>query len=124
MEAVVGNDYRVELVGLYEAEPKATQEQARWRWPTSNRCAAPGNVQDLSNATQIRLDAGAWTGRTVVGVDGYFERGRTRIRGEFARSIEYLRYPDGRPGHRPPREFEGVRRWNGARSTIGTPRTT
>ena len=31
VEAVVGNDYRVELVGLYEAEPQATQEQARWR---------------------------------------------------------------------------------------------
>ena len=118
VEAVVGNDYRVELVGLYEAEPQATQEQARWRLANLESLhRAPGNVQDLSNATQIRLDAGAWTGRTVVGVDGHFERGRTRIRGEFARSIEYLRYPDGRPGHRPPREFEGVRQWNGARST-------
>lgn len=118
VEAVVGNDYQVEMVGLYEAEPQAPQEQARWRVANLESLRrAPGNVQDLSNMKEIRLDAGVWTGRTVVGFNGHFEKGRSRIRWEFARSIEYLRYPDGKPGHRLPREFEGVRQWNGARST-------
>jgi len=117
VEALVANDYRVEVYGLSEEEPAATREEARWKiGAVEGRARAEGNVQDLSNMRRVRLEAGAWTGRSVVGVDGAWEALGGRLRWEYARSFEYRRYPDGRPGHRPDSELKSVRLWQGARS--------
>ena len=118
VEALVGNDYRMEIFGLSEESPVATREEARWKigalegWER-----AEGNVQDLSNMEWVRMDAGAWTGRSVLGFDGKWEALGGRIRWEYARSLEYRQYPDGKPGHREDREIKGVRQWLGERSS-------
>jgi len=117
VEALVANDYRVEVFGLSEEEPKSTRQEARWKiGALEGRERAPGNIQDLSNMQWVRLGAGAWTGRSVIGVDGKWEALGGRIRWEYARSLEYRQYPDGRPGHRTDRELQSVRSWLGERS--------
>ncbi|MEW6750444.1 MAG: hypothetical protein AB1505_05635 [Candidatus Latescibacterota bacterium] len=118
VEALVANDYRIELYGLSEEEPAAAREEARWRiGALEGRRRAAGNVQDLSNMQRVRLEAGAWTGRAVVGVDGRWEALGGRLRWEYARSLEFRQYPDGRPAYRSDRETQGVRQWHGRRST-------
>lgn len=117
VEALVANDYRVEVFGLAEEVPVATREEARWKiGALEGRARAPGNVQDLSNMRWVRLDAGAWTGRSILGFDGTWEARGGRVRWEYARSVEFRRYPDGRPGHRSDRELQSLRRWLGERS--------
>jgi hypothetical protein len=117
VEALVGNDYRMEIFGLSEESPAATREEARWKiGALEGRERAKGNVQDLSNMKWVRMDAGAWTGRSVVGFNGKWEALGGRIRWEYARSLEFRQYPDGRPGHRQAREEQSVRQWLGAHS--------
>lgn len=117
VEALVANDYRVEVYGLAEEEPASSREEARWKiGALEARKRAPGNVQDLSNMEWVRLDAGAWTGRSVVAFDGKWEALGGLIRWELARSLEFRQYPDGRPGHRGDRELQSVRSWLGDRS--------
>lgn len=120
VEALVANDYRMEVYGLSEVEPASTREEARWRiGAVEGRERAAGNVQDLSNMRWVRMDAGAWTGRSVVGFDGKWEALGGRVRWEYARSLEYHQYPDGRPGYRSDRELQSVRSWLGDRSVVG-----
>ena len=80
---------------------------------------AGGNVQDLSNLEWVGLDAGAFTGRTTLGVNGSWEVVGGRVRWEYARSIDFRQYPDGRPGYRGRNDMEGVRPWKGLRSDQG-----
>lgn len=118
VEALVGNDYRIEIFGLSEESPAATREEARWKTGVlEGKKRAEGNVQDLSNMKWVHLDAGTWTGRSVLGIDGKWEALGGRIRWEYARSLEFRQYPDGRPGRREEREVEGVRQWRGDRTS-------
>ncbi|MFH1568137.1 MAG: hypothetical protein ABIL09_09075 [Gemmatimonadota bacterium] len=116
-EVLVANDYRIEVFGLHEETPQATREEARWMiGSVEGRRRAAGNVQDLSNMEWVRLDAGAWTGRSVLGINGKWETLGGRLRWEYARSLEFRQYPDGQPGYRGDRETQSVRQWLGARS--------
>ena len=122
-EALVGNDYRMEMIGLYQDEKKRrsnTKEEGFYQPVSmSSRLRAPGNVQDLSNRRWISLDAGVLTGQIVMGVNGKWQAGAGRLRWEYARMLVYRQYPDGTPGYREPKEMSGRRQWIGARSSDG-----
>ena len=76
IESLVGNDYRVEVLGLYEADPRQRGEESHWKIGGVEALArAEGNVQDLANLVWIELDVGAWTGRSIVSVDGSWRAG-------------------------------------------------
>ncbi len=117
VQALVGSDYRIEVFGIFVSEPTSTREEARWKLGgLEGRRRAAGNVQDLANLEWVTLEAGAWTGRAVIGLDGKWEALGGRLRWEYAHSTEFRQYPDGRPGYRDPRDLQGVRQWLGARS--------
>ena len=135
VQALVGNDYRVEVLPLFVSAPAVENHEFHYRVggnslvpgqgyfverETPGVTAARrsrGNVQDLSNLEWVRLDLGEWTGRALWGLNGAWERGDAEVRWEYARSVEYREFPDGRPGYREDREVRGIRRWNGARSS-------
>jgi hypothetical protein len=119
VSALVGNDYKVEALGLYQRDPRQTAEESRWQvGGVSGTRRAEGNVQDLSNLRRIRFDAATWTGRATWGVNGSWVSPGGRIRWEYARSVNYYQYPDGRPGYRSQKELAALRDWAGARSTV------
>ena len=114
VRALVGNDYRIDVVGLFDDDPRQRTYEGRWSaGGIEGQARAEGNVQDLSNLGWVHIDAGAWTGRYVVGWNGSWEGRDGRIRWEYARSFDYFQYPDGPPGHRQPQEITGVRIWKG-----------
>ena len=137
VEALVGNDYRVEVLPLFVSAPAVENYEFHYR--VGGNALVPGqgyfveretpgvtaarrsrgNVQDMSNLEWVRLDLGEWTGRALWGLDGAWEWGDAEVRWEYARSMEYREFPDGRPGYRQDREVRGIRRWNGARSSTG-----
>lgn len=118
VRALVGNDYRIDVVGLYDDDPRQRTYEGRWSaGGAEGQARSPGNVQDLSNLDWVHIDAGAWTGRFVLGWNGSWEGRDGRIRWEYARSLDYFQYPDGNPTHREPKEMAGVQPWDGAIST-------
>ncbi len=135
VEALVGNDYRVEVLPLFVSAPAVEEYEFHYRVggntlvSTSGyleRKETPGvtavlrsrgNVQDMSNLEWVRLDLGEWTGRALWGLNGSWEWGDAEVRWEYARNVEFREFPDGRPGYREDREVRGIRRWNGARSS-------
>ena len=142
IEALVGNDYRVDVVGLYRASDRGNNEELVWsvggetiqgsnsvpgairslRNTAGIRAEArsEGTVQDLSNLGWITLNVGGWTGRALWGLDGSWEVGGAKVKWEYARSAEYRQYPDGQPGFRDSRDFATVRQWNGDRSSTSS----
>ena len=137
VEALVGNDYRFEVLPLFVSAPAVENYEFHYRVGGNTLIStsgylerketpgitavrrSPGNVQDMSNMEWVRLDLGEWTGRALWGLDGSWEWGDAEVRWEYARSVEYREFPDGRPGYREDREVRGIRRWNGAQSSTG-----
>ena len=136
VEALVGNDYRVEVLPLYVSAPAVESYEFHYRVggnslppgqgyfvekETPGVTAARrsrGNVQDMSNLELGAPRPGGVDGAGPVGcLDGAWEWGDAEVRWEYARSVQYREFPDGRPGHREDREIRGIRRWNGARSS-------
>ena len=120
VEATLGNDYRIEVAALGVANPIAKTYEGRYDAPfykTIRR--APGNIQDLSNLRKVRIPLGPDTGQSVWGGNIALDLPGVRVRGEYARSITYRRYPDGTPGEGIAlaggvpalREWNGVRHW-------------
>jgi len=116
--ALVGNDYRIDVVGLYNDDPRKLTYESQWRTGgVGASLRSDGNVQDLSNLEWVSVEVGTWTGRYVVGLDGDWQGRKARIRWEWARSIDFYQYPDGPPAYREPKEMLGVRDWLGKRHT-------
>lgn len=141
VEALVGNDYRVDVVGLFQTQTqnRTGKEEALWstgggvitgkiNGGVNNRetpgvrasVRSVGNIEDLSNLEWIKLDVGGWTGRALWGVNGSWEAGGAQVRWEYARSVEYREYPDGRPGFRNLSELSELRDWNGDKSSTSS----
>ena len=118
VEASVGNDYRIEIADLSVSNPReGTPYEDRYISPfyrTVRR--AEGNVQDLSNVERIRIPIGSETGQSVWSVNMALDLPGLRVRGEFAESFKYSRYPDGTPGGQLPlvRGLPARREGNGA----------
>ena len=93
VDALVGNDYRVDVATLTEENPRGKTYHARFRstfYHTALR--ATGNVQDLTNMRRVRIPIGENTGQFVYGADMKMELVGVQVAGEFARSSVYSRY--------------------------------
>ena len=99
VEAVVGNDYRVEAATLSMANPHSTDYVGRFNstfYATGKR--AEGNVQDMSNLRTVRFKVGENTAIFIYGTDVNLRLAGLEINGEYARSALYARYPAQRAG--------------------------
>ena len=118
VEALVGNDYRIDVLGIYDADPRQLVDESRWQLGgVEGEARANGNIQDLSNFGWAHIDVGAYTGRAVFGVNASWEWGNGSIWAEVARSIDYRRYPDGPPDHRNEKSLLAVKDWQGKRTS-------
>ena len=94
LEAVVGNDYRVEVATLEHFNPRGKGHEVQYRsrfYRTVLR--APGQVQDLSNLKRVRAELGESTAIFTYSADLNLQLVGVEINGEYARSALYRRYP-------------------------------
>ena len=99
VEALLGNDYRVEVATLRDDSPRARNYATRYR-SSFYRTAlqAEGNVRDLSNLERRRVAVGENTALFVYGADANLRLAGVEIKAEYARSDLYARYPAGLDG--------------------------
>ncbi len=113
VEAVVGNDYRIEESMVKEVSPRAKDYMSRFNADSFETLVrARGNVRDGSNLKRIRFKVGGmWTGQFVYGTDLNIDLPYLQINAEYARTTIYRRYPakiDGEPAYnRSPRQRGG-----------------
>ena len=101
VEALMGNDYRVDVATLWEVNTRARNVQTQYKttyYRTTLR--AKGNTQDLSNLNRVRFKIGEDTALFVYGADAAFSLAGFQINGEYARSSLYARYPAHVQGER------------------------
>ena len=118
VEALVGNDYRIEVLSLYERDPRQPTDLGRWAvGGVHTQRRASGNVQDLSNLRCIRFPVGARTASVLLGLDGHWSAYGGDLSWEYVRQLHCHQYPDGRPGYRSESEQIAPRPWRGAHHT-------
>ena len=96
VEAVLGNDYRVEWAGVYLTPSNETASQLEQRFSsTFYRPArrARGSVEDGSNFRRVRFEVGENTAIFTYSADAHLELPGLEVSGEYARSAVYRRYP-------------------------------
>ena len=94
VEALLGNDYRVEVSFLMNENTRARNHPTRYNvsfYQTVLR--APGNVQDGSNLRLRRFAVGEHTALFTYSADVGLDLVGVEINGEYARSARYSRYP-------------------------------
>ena len=108
VEAVVGNDYRVELAQVYQFSERPGNLDTKYRssvYETVLR--AEGNVRDQSNLERVGFNVGANTALFTYSADVHLGLPGLEITGEYARSAVFARFPshvEGVPDfHRSPR---------------------
>ena len=94
VDALLGNDYRVEVATVWERNPRGRDYGAQFQ-STFYRMAlrAPGNVRDLSNLKRVRFKVGEETAIFAYSVDMSLRLPGIEIEGELARSAVYSRFP-------------------------------
>ena len=94
VEAILANDYRVDVALLSTQSPSGKTYVARML-STFYRTVlrARGNVRDGSNLKRRRIDIGENTGHFVYSADANLRLAGMEITGEYARSSLYSRYP-------------------------------
>ena len=101
VEALLGNDYRVEVATLRDDNPRARNHATRYRSAFYRTALqAEGNVRDLSNLKRRRIAVGENTALFVYSADANLRLAGVEIKAEYARSDLYARYPaelDGGP---------------------------
>ena len=101
VEAVAGNDYRVEIAKIYEFSDKPGNLDTKYRstvYETVLR--AEGNVRDQSNIDRVGFDVGTNTSLFTYSADLHLGLPGLEITGEYARSATFARFPshaDGTP---------------------------
>ncbi len=116
VEALVGNDYKMDVKGIYQSKTRGNYEDFFAVETLSGVRRSKGNVQDQANLDWVRLDSGVFTGRTTLGLNGKWEVPGARVQWEYARGVAFRQYPDGQPEFRSTRDREGLRLWKGLRS--------
>ena len=101
VEALLANDYRVDLALLHSQNPRARNYYSEF-FPTfyDPVLRAKGNVKDLTNAKRVRIAVGEHTGLFTYSADLRLTLPGLEVVGEYARSSRYSRYPalvDGEP---------------------------
>ena len=99
VEALLSNDYRVDVAQLSIQNPRG-QTYVKKILSTFYRTVlrSRGNVQDGSNLRRVRFEVGEHTSNFVYSADIHLHLPRLEIRGEYARSTVYGRYPAQREG--------------------------
>ncbi len=94
IEALLGNDYRVDVANLYEVNTRGKTYHAQYSTTFYETVArARDNVQDLSNLKPVRFQLGEDTGIFVYSADFNLTLPGVEVMGEFARSAVHARYP-------------------------------
>ena len=94
VEAVVGNDYRVEVAKLYQFSEKPGNLDVKYRstvYETVLR--AEGNVRDQSNIERVGFEVGTNTSIFTYSADLHLGLPGLEITGEYARSALFARFP-------------------------------
>ena len=99
VEALLGNDYRVEVAMLNHQDPRGKTYHAQYL-TTFYRTAlrAAGNVRDMSNFRRVRFKVGEDTGIFTYSADVKLSLPGLEVMGEFGRSALYSRYPAQQEG--------------------------
>ncbi len=95
VEALVGNDYRVDVATLIDIDDGRASNRTRQFRSTFYRTVerARGNVRDLSNLRRLRFEVGTQTGLFTYSADARLRLAGLEVEGEYARSALYSRYP-------------------------------
>jgi hypothetical protein len=94
IEALMGNDYKVDVANLYEVNTRGKTYHSRYNTTFYETVArARDNVQDLSNLKPVRFQVGEDTGIFVYSADLNLTLPGLEVTGEFARSAVHARYP-------------------------------
>ena len=94
VEALLGNDYRVEVALLNTKDPRGKTYYQRYRSSFLHvALRAKGNVQDMSNLKRVRFEIAEHTGHFAYGADVRVRLVGLEVLGEYARSSLYARYP-------------------------------
>ena len=94
VEAIVGNDYRVELAKLYQFSDKPGNLDVKYRSTTYETVLrADGNVRDQSNVERRGFRVGVNTSIFTYSADLHLGLPGLEITGEYARSATFARFP-------------------------------
>ena len=93
VEAVVGNDYRVEVATLSEQNSRGAYETRLRSTYYQTVLRAAGHVQDMSNLKRVRFHVGESTAIFTYSADLNLQLAGLEVSGEYARSAVYGRYP-------------------------------
>ena len=94
VEAVVGNDYRVEVAKLYQFSERPGNLHTKYRsTPYETVLRAEGNVRDQSNIERVGFDVGTNTSLFTYSADLHLRLPGLEITGEYARSATFARFP-------------------------------
>ena len=99
VEALLGNDYRVEVSLLNTIDPRGKTYYQKFRSSFYHMALrAEGNVQDRSNFERVRFEIAEHTGHFAYSADVRLRLPGLEVIGEYARSSVYARYPGEREG--------------------------
>jgi hypothetical protein len=94
LEALLANDYRVDIALLAISNERARNYYSRYRSTFyRTRARARGNVSDGSNLRRVRFDIGEDTGLFTYSADAALNLPGFEIKAEYARSALFARYP-------------------------------
>ena len=96
VEAIVGNDYRVDWAGLYLNEGNETAAKFEQRFSSTfyrRALRARGRVEDGSNLGRVRFQVGENTAIFTSSADANLVLRWLELSAEYARSAVYGRYP-------------------------------
>ena len=102
IEVLLGNDYRVDVATLFEADPRAKSYHGQYKstfYETVVR--ARDNVQDMTNLKRVRFHVGEDTGVFAYSADLNLTLRGLEVNAEYARSALYSRYPAHTEGRVP-----------------------
>ncbi len=94
LEALLANDYRVDVALLATSNARAKNYYSRYRSTFyRTRLRSRGNVGDRSNLRRVRFDIGEDTGLFIYSADAALDLPGLEIIAEYARSARFARYP-------------------------------
>ena len=95
--ALVANDYRISLSEVFLPAAAATTSNPDLRVVRAtffrDVASQEGNVGDLGNLRRVSFEYGRQSGRTTGSLRLELDREGFQVRGEYARSFNYLQYP-------------------------------
>ena len=114
-DALVGNDYQIEVSEIDQVKKSGTYESKYNASFFRTFVRSSGNVQNLSNLERVRFQVGVPTALALKSLDLHTNILGLKVNGELAQSVEYDKYPDGKPGILASKAVNSVREFRGKR---------